>query len=335
MAYRSYGQSRWWDSESLSFILGWVAGIRVRISVFFVIMIAFELLRGAADGFFGYALFFSAVGFFSVLLHEFGHCFGCRYVGGTADDILMWPLGGLASCAPPHRPGPSLVTTLAGPAVNLLICLILLPLLLMAGGTVGELVNPFNGYETPFQGGWWYLRAIYTANYWLLLFNMLLPLYPMDCGRAIQELLWFRMGYEKSLYVMTTVGLVVGSFLGILAIWTGQIMLFLICLFGVLTCYRQRIFLAAGGMAGGAEYEAGESWKYGRKDEDDDRPAKPRRKSIAARFTDWRRRRADAAQERLEAELDRILAKIHEHGISSLSEREKSLLKEASEKRRG
>jgi Zn-dependent protease len=335
MAYRSYGQSRWWDSESLSFILGWVAGIRVRIHLYFVIMIAFELLRAFDGRFFGYALFFVAVGFFSVLLHEFGHCFGCRYVGGTADDILMWPLGGLAYCAPPHRPWPNLITTLAGPAVNLAICLILFPFLLFAGAGVGELVNPFNGYETPFQGAWWFLRAIYTANYWLLLFNMLLPLYPMDCGRAIQEILWFRMGYEKSLYVMTTVGLVVGSFLGIVALWVGQIFLFLICLAGVYVCYRQRVALAAGAAYGG-QYDAGESWKYGRKnDDEDDRPAKPGRKSIGARFGEWRRRRAEASREKLEEEVDRILAKIHDQGLASLSEREKTLLKEASEKRRG
>ena len=31
-----------------------------------------------------------------VLVHELGHCFACRRVGGEADDVLMWMLGGLA-----------------------------------------------------------------------------------------------------------------------------------------------------------------------------------------------------------------------------------------------
>ena len=38
--------------------------------------------------------------FFSVLLHEFGHCFAARWVGGDANDILMHPLGGLAMASP-------------------------------------------------------------------------------------------------------------------------------------------------------------------------------------------------------------------------------------------
>ena len=46
-----------------------------------------------------------------VLLHEFGHAFACRSVGGTADTIMLWPLGGVAHVVPPPRPagrgGPS------------------------------------------------------------------------------------------------------------------------------------------------------------------------------------------------------------------------------------
>lgn len=30
-----------------------------------------------------------------VLLHEFGHALACRSVGGKAERILLWPLGGL------------------------------------------------------------------------------------------------------------------------------------------------------------------------------------------------------------------------------------------------
>jgi len=31
-----------------------------------------------------------------VLAHEYGHAFGARLVGGDCQEILMWPLGGLA-----------------------------------------------------------------------------------------------------------------------------------------------------------------------------------------------------------------------------------------------
>src|SRR2546426_1385124 len=32
--------------------------------------------------------------FLIVTLHEFGHALACRQVGGTANRIVLWPLGG-------------------------------------------------------------------------------------------------------------------------------------------------------------------------------------------------------------------------------------------------
>ena len=40
-----------------------------------------------------------------VLVHEFGHALACRSVGGKADRIMLWPLGGVAYVSPPPRPG--------------------------------------------------------------------------------------------------------------------------------------------------------------------------------------------------------------------------------------
>src|SRR5437870_4850230 len=31
-----------------------------------------------------------------VLVHEFGHSLACRQVGGVANQIMLWPLGGVA-----------------------------------------------------------------------------------------------------------------------------------------------------------------------------------------------------------------------------------------------
>src|SRR4029078_2419423 len=42
--------------------------------------------------------------FLIVLLHEFGHCFAARWVGGEADEIVMHPLGGLALAVPADWP---------------------------------------------------------------------------------------------------------------------------------------------------------------------------------------------------------------------------------------
>src|SRR6201996_4056762 len=53
-----------------------------------------------------------------VLTHEFGHALACRSVGGSADTIMLWPLGGVAYVNPPQRPGAMLWSIVAGPLVN-------------------------------------------------------------------------------------------------------------------------------------------------------------------------------------------------------------------------
>src|SRR6267143_7081762 len=59
--------------------------------------------------------------FFIVMLHEFGHALACRQVGGTADKIVLWPLGGVAYVNPPPRPGATLWSIAAGPLVNVML----------------------------------------------------------------------------------------------------------------------------------------------------------------------------------------------------------------------
>ena len=59
--------------------------------------------------------------FVIVLLHEFGHALACRQVGGQANRIILWPLGGVAFVAPPPRPGATLWAIAAGPLVNLVL----------------------------------------------------------------------------------------------------------------------------------------------------------------------------------------------------------------------
>src|SRR3954462_11644541 len=106
-----------------SFPLYRAFGIQVRIHVIFVLMIISELAWAGSRSGIGLAWTAMAMGalFLLVLLHEYGHCFACRWIGGSADQILMWPLGGPAYCAPPSGWKASLITVLGGPAVNVVL----------------------------------------------------------------------------------------------------------------------------------------------------------------------------------------------------------------------
>src|SRR5262249_24108450 len=106
---------------------GRIFGITVRVHILFLIFVLvmwLKKLRSGADGE-GEAtwmLVLMALLFFSVLLHEFGHCFAARYVDGEANEVLLWPLRGLARSDVPHSAWAHFVTAAGGPLVNLLLC---------------------------------------------------------------------------------------------------------------------------------------------------------------------------------------------------------------------
>jgi Zn-dependent protease len=136
-----------------------------------------------------------------VLLHEFGHSLACRQVGGKADRIVLWPLGGVAFVQPPPRPGAVLWSIAAGPLVNL----VLVPI------TAGAFLLARNaGLGQVYPDVLHFLYSIAVINFGLLVFNML-PVYPLDGGQILQALLWFVIGRARSLMVSGVIGLVTGA----------------------------------------------------------------------------------------------------------------------------
>ena len=313
------------------------AGIRVRMHALMVLYIAEQLLFANTKSGLGAqnAATSMTILFASVLLHEFGHCFGARWVGGEADEILMWPLGGLAMTRPPHRPWPSFISTAAGPGVTLGICVLAGALLAFLNNGDGAIPwFPFRrGLHSyiPHDQLTYYIWWIFTVNYGLFMFNMLLVFYPFDAGRMVQELLWVRFGYYRSMRFATVVGMVgaIGLAAFALTVWSG--LLFFIAAFGFYECWRQRQMLRELG-PDGFEDEGGGLYAAAYE------PATPQRRrkrtSRAARRAVAQARRS-AVEAKLESErLDTILAKVSAHGIASLTWRERRVLRQATEKRR-
>src|SRR5205814_8780755 len=122
--------------------IGHLAGIRIRVHMLFILYIFFELLS-ARDGFL-FTAHFLFVLFGSVFLHELGHCFTARRVGGSADEVLMWPLGGLATVDAPRAAWPQFLTAAGGPAVTLLLFVVSGVLLWLGVGNSARIgLNPF------------------------------------------------------------------------------------------------------------------------------------------------------------------------------------------------
>ena len=145
-----------------------------------------------------------------VLIHEFGHALACRQVGGIADRIVLWPLGGIAFVNPPRRPGAYLWSIAAGPLVNVILLPVLAFVSMMAQASLpGSDVAVF-------------FRDLNFINAVLLGFN-LLPVFPLDGGQIVRGLLWFPFGEIRSLQISSVIGLIGGAILGIVGLMAGSV----------------------------------------------------------------------------------------------------------------
>jgi stage IV sporulation protein FB len=318
---------------SMGISAGSYFGIRVRIHITFFIYAVITLIDAAAHNELAWRAMWVGLVFGSVLLHEFGHCFGCRSVGGRADDILIWPLGGLAQTNPPHRPWAALVTTACGPLVNLVIAAVTYAVLCKHyGDSVSRFysLNPMRlGAFFYFPGWIGFVGDLFVVNYALFVFNMLLVFMPFDAGRLMQELMWFKMGWGRSMYNACKLGMAFAILAGIFGLATGRFLVAMLAVSGFIYCYQQLQSLPSIQEAMSSQWGSDEVWEQDR--------IVPKKRSIYAR---WRAKRAEAKLEQTrkqeaeaEAEVDRILAKVKAQGLHSLTEKEKTTLRRDTERR--
>lgn len=333
-------------SNFRDFTFGWsfplfrVFGIAVRMHWAFLLMVGIWLWPFNAD--WPMQLAECGILFGSVLLHEFGHSLACRSVGGKADRILLWPFGGLAECNPPLNPWASLWTTLCGPAVNILL-MAAAALVLRAHGPDSAAVHAFaeknqyapdevmalaksfvflnpldTGAVAPLYGalGKW-MGHVYVLNFGLFAFNMACVCYPMDAGRVVQEILWLFVGYARSLWWATNISFVFALLMMGLGIWAW--------VSGVTSLLAvMGYFFLRGGWARRKELAALRD-HYGSWSAIPDPRADARVGGWLGRLFVKPRDAAQVAPS--QEEIDRILRKVSEFGLDSLSEAELAALR--------
>lgn len=155
-----------------------------------------------ASGYFFLCIFFIAM-FTLVVMHEFGHSLTARRFGVSTRDIILSPIGGVARLEEiPKNPWHEFLVAVAGPAVNVVLALIILPILLfvrengfhLLGTEVDFLSKPEN-----------ILPMLFYMNTVLAVFNMI-PAFPMDGGRVLRALLSIKMGRLKATRIASIVG---------------------------------------------------------------------------------------------------------------------------------
>jgi Zn-dependent protease len=153
--------------------------------------------------------------FVSVLLHELSHSLVSKSLGIQVKKITLFIFGGIAQIEKePDDPGKELKIGIAGPAMSVLlfILLTLLVNILTFSGAPEVIIVP--------------LAYIAQVNIVLAIFNMV-PAFPMDGGRVLRALIWrFSGNLQKATKISSSLGGLFGYFLiftGVYWIMTGNI----------------------------------------------------------------------------------------------------------------
>ena len=187
----------WWTWN-----LGRIAGIPIRMHLTLLLLLVWiigtHVLHGASLGASAIGLFLVLAIFASIVVHELGHALVARRFGIHTRDIMLLPIGGIASLEHmPDKPKQELAVALVGPVINLVLAALLWIGIAIMGGTTRL------GDVTTFGG------AIATQLLWinvgLAVFN-LLPAFPMDGGRALRAVLAMRLGPDRATAIAARLG---------------------------------------------------------------------------------------------------------------------------------
>jgi len=189
--------------------LGKWFGIEVNLHVTFLLLIGFLAVTGfvatrnagAVAGNIGFLLAL----FLCVLLHEFGHALAARRYGIPTKDITLLPIGGVARLERmPTDPKQELVVALAGPAVNVVIALALLPII-----AVSDVA---------------FFERLFTTNLFLVAFNMI-PAFPLDGGRVLRAGLAMKMNYATATSAAAKIGQGFAVLFGLVGLFTNPFLI--------------------------------------------------------------------------------------------------------------
>ena len=235
---------------SWSFSIGSVAGTVIRVHVTFFLLLAWifgvEYYAGGPQVAFNGLLFILLL-FLCVLLHEFGHILTARRFGVRTPEVILLPIGGVSRLERiPEQPSEEFLIALAGPAVNIVIAL----LLIFVGGA-NLSADHIAAVESANVS---MIDRLAAVNLFLALFN-LIPAFPMDGGRVLRALLATRFGFVRATEIAAMVGQWVAFALGFLGLFGNPLLIF-IAIFVYLAASAEAHLVATRAMSQGVPVTA-------------------------------------------------------------------------------
>jgi Zn-dependent protease len=234
----------WGEILAFGVPAGSVFGIKIRLHIVLILFFVLNLLSnmGSMPAFIVNGLILPITLFGVVLLHELGHCYGAYIVRGGAQQIILWPLGGLAMVHGAEKsPKAEFLVTILGPAVNLL--------LMIPSGLLLWLMDPSTISSALEMYLYIFTKIFFQINLILFVFNMAVPIFPMDCARVVRSLMAMKMSPQKATTTTCTLGLWVAAFGLLASLFFGEqlkdtiiptgFLFGLICFLGIFTCMQE------------------------------------------------------------------------------------------------
>jgi len=299
---------RWFDTD-------------VRVSVWFpLIALTFCFRLGLRLGLITTLLLIAII-----LVHEMFHVFAARWTGGEGNEVILWPLGGLAFVSPAASFQSEFWTPAAGPVSHVLMCLLSLPVVLYNGMLMDSL-NPIMLPPVFLENGSFLTDLVilfFSLNFKLLILN-LLPIHPLDGSRMASSV----------------VGLYIGKRLAnSRVLWTGIVLCFLILTAGLMLESTEFVFIGfVLVMLSMNEYTTTQiAERFGDMYEPESWQVPEEREPQLGPIARWRaqreeKKRVKAANNRRQTaqRVDELLEKVHNEGMDALSDAERKFLKNAS-----
>jgi Zn-dependent protease/CBS domain-containing protein len=227
-----------------------IRGIPVRVHGSFLLILVWAAWLGFNTRAAGWPLgvlfwvVFTLLLFVCVVLHELGHSLVAQAFGVKVQDITLWPIGGVARFTKlPERPYQEFLITAAGPAVNLLLALILgaaalawigpAHLLALVTSPI-QLERLLTGVSAETM-----LLMLALNNLFLALFN-LIPAFPMDGGRLVRSVLAVFMSFGRATKVASWLGQGAAVAMGLVGLRTGSLFLGLVAVFVFVAAWGER-----------------------------------------------------------------------------------------------
>ena len=343
---------------SWSFSLGRWRGVEVRLHVHFPLLalaviwlaqlssegelagLQFSPLFTVPNAVIGLAILFA-----SVVIHEIVRALVARRVGGRTNLIVLGPTGGWAQPHLPSDPPAHLVTAIAGPLTYLVITVAAACCLAATGeDNLLRLFSPLTPTFEPTRAvGLVVAQLTVWINTWLLIVN-LLPIQPCDGAEVLRSILWPLVGRASASAASAHIAYGAAAVVAVMAItfqhqdivdgvipqWFPLAILSVLLLYGGNRAARQR------------QYDVGlDIDKWESDDEqwlsaewlDDDRTA-VLVEHLHEKQQETLDRKRREREDREDARVDDILARMHEVGFDQLSEEEQAVLKRASRRYR-